>query len=380
MRRKHHLSRLFKRGAAVAVAVGVTALIWADAPATRAKPKPAPTTVPAPAPAPTTTTPTIVTPPAPTTTTSTIVTVPAPTTTTSTIVTPPATSGVAWGAATQGGPWDGFASLNTFEASAGKRVSLFSWYASFRDTDFPTTAATNVANRGAVPMITWEPWDPANGTANQPTYSLANIAGGAFDTYIRRWAGEIQAWGRPLRLRFAHEMNGDWYPWGSNVNGNTAAQYVAAWRHVHDLFAAAGATNVTWLWTPNVVDGMAPIGPLYPGDAYVDWVGVDGYNWGTTKSWSAWGGFNQVFGSSLSALRQLTARPIVIGETASTEVGGSKAVWIQDFFTQLRANPDIVAFIWFNLNKETDWRIESSTAANDAFRVGVADARYVSGA
>lgn len=285
-----------------------------------------------------------------------------------------------WGVATQSGPWDGLASLSAFESNAGKRVGLYSWYESFQDADFPTTAATNVANHGAVPMITWEPWDPANGTANQPSYSLAQIAGGAYDAYISRWAGEIKAWGRPLRLRFAHEMNGNWYPWSSGVNGNTASQYVAAWRHVHDLFAAAGTTNVTWLWTPNVVDGMAPIAPLYPGDAYVDWVGVDGYNWGTTQSWSAWQSFSQVFGSSLSALRQLTARPIVIGETASTETGGSKAAWISDFFSQLKANADIKAFIWFDLSKETDWRIESSAAAQQAFRTGISDARYRAGA
>jgi beta-mannanase len=293
----------------------------------------------------------------------------------------PASGGaIAWGAATQGGPWDGFSSLNSFEASAGKKVSIFSWYASFKDTDFPTTAATNVVNRGSVPMITWEPWDPANGTASQPLYALGHLADGTYDAYVARWAAQVKAWGGPLRLRFAHEMNGNWYPWGSDVNGNTASQYVAAWRHVHDLFVAGGATNVTWVWTPNVVDGMAPIAPLYPGDAYVDWVGVDGYNWGTTKSWSSWQSFSQVFGSSLAALRQLTTRPIVIGETASTEVGGSKAQWIQDFFTQLKANTDIKAFIWFNLAKETDWRIESSSTATQAFRTGISDTRYRTGA
>jgi beta-mannanase len=229
-------------------------------------------------------------------------------------------------------------------------------------------------------MITWEPWDPANGSALQPLYSLARLADGTYDAYIARWAAQVKAWGGPLRLRFAHEMNGNWYPWGSGVNGNTAPQYVSAWRHVHDLFVAAGATNVTWVWTPNVIDGMAPIGPLYPGDAYVDWVGVDGYNWGTTKSWSSWQSFNQVFGSSLGALRQLTTRPIVIGETASTEMGGSKSQWIQDFFAQLKANTDIKAFIWFNLAKETDWRIESSSTATQAFRTGVSDSRYRNGA
>ena len=365
---------LARTAVAVGVGIAVTVLLLADASQTVAKPNPAKFTTSTTADATTTTS----TAPATTTTTN------AGTTTTvasTTSTTAPASGGtIAWGAATQGGPWDGFASLNSFEASAGKKVSIFSWYASFKDADFPTAAATNVVSRGSVPMITWEPWDPANGTASQPLYSLAHLSDGTYDAYMTRWAAQIRAWGGPLRLRFAHEMNGDWYPWGSGVNGNTAAQYVTAWRHVHDLFAAAGATNVTWVWTPNVVDGMAPIGPLYPGDAYVDWVGVDGYNWGTTKSWSSWQSFNQVFGSSLSALRQLTSRPIVIGETASTETGGSKSQWIQDFFAQLQANADIKAFIWFNLAKETDWRIESSSTATQAFRTGISDSRYRNGA
>ena len=127
---------------------------------------------------------------------------------------------------------------------------------------------------------------------------------------------------------------------------------VAAWRHVHDLFAQAGVTNVTWVWSPKVSD--RPLGGLYPGDAYVDWVGVDGYNWGTTASWSSWQTPSQVFGTTLANLRRVSSRPIVVSETASTEVGGNKAQWIQQFYSMLGANPDIRAFVWFNFNKETD--------------------------
>jgi beta-mannanase len=255
---------------------------------------------------------------------------------------------------------------------------LYSYYQSFAlDRDFDASGASAVRARGSVPMITWEPWDPSSGSASQPAYSLAAIGSGAYDAYVTRWASEIKAWGQPLYLRFAHEMNGDWYPWAAGVNGNTPAQYVAAWRHVHDLFVRAGATNVTWVWTPNVSLGRAPMAQLYPGDAYVDWVGLDGYNRGTTQSWgSTWQSFDQVFGSSLAELRAVSSRPIIIGETASTETGGNKAAWIQQFFASLAASPDIKAFVWFNLNKETDWRIESSSGARAAFASGVADARY----
>jgi beta-mannanase len=229
-------------------------------------------------------------------------------------------------------------------------------------------------------MITWEPWNPADGSVNQPKYALSTIIAGTWDAYITRWATEIKQWGRPLLLRFAHEMNGTWYPWAEGVNGNTAGQYVAAWRHVHDIFTRVGTNNVSWVWSPNTIaDGSPSLAELYPGDAYTDWVAVDGYNWGTTASWSSWQSFPEAFGPTLAALRQLSRHPIMIGETASTEAGGNKAQWIQGFFTALAANPDIRAFVWFNIDKETDWRIESSAAATTAFAQGVAAARYQAG-
>ena len=273
---------------------------------------------------------------------------------------------------------DDLAQLTTFETDAGKKVSLYGSYASFAfNPNFDATAAAAVQARGAQPMVTWEPWDPSTGSANQPAYSLANIAGGTYDAYVTRWAGQIKAYGQPVFLRFAHEMNGDWYPWGATVNGNTPAQYVAAWRHVHDIFQQAGVTNVSWIWTPNVVMGSTPtLASLYPGDAYVDWIGADGYNWGTSQSWSSWQTFDQVFGPTLTALAQISSKPIIIGETASTEAGGSKATWINQFFSSLASRPQIKAFLWFNLNKETDWRIESSPSATAAFAAGVADPRY----
>ena len=269
--------------------------------------------------------------------------------------------------------------LASFESHAGKKSSLYGYYASFYwDSDFNASLASTISSRGTTPMLTWEPWEP-NGNVNQPTYSLAQLANGSFDAYISRWANEIKNWNHPLWLRFAHEMNGDWYPWSEGVNGNTSGQYVAAWRHVHDLFAQAGVSNVKWIWTPNVLmDGRPSLASLYPGDAYVDWVGFDGYNWGTSASWSTWQSPTSVMGATLSALRQITARPIVIGETSSSEVGGSKAQWIQQFFSMLAANPDVKAFLWFNLNKENDWRIESSGAAQAAFAAGIADSRFVS--
>jgi len=79
-------------------------------------------------------------------------------------------------------------------------------------------------------------------------------------------------------------MNGNWYPWSEQVNGNHPSQFVQAWQHVHDIFTKLGVTNVTWVWSPNVeYGGSIPLSELYPGSNYVDWVGIDGYNWSTVQ-------------------------------------------------------------------------------------------------
>jgi beta-mannanase len=267
--------------------------------------------------------------------------------------------------------------VSGFENAAGKDAAVIGYYEawSYRQT-FDAAQAQSVVDQGAVPLVTWEPWD-WNGGPIQPDYTLASIIDGSRDAFLRTWALGAKAWGGKLFLRFAPEMNGNWRPWAEGLNGNTQGQYVAAWRHVHDLFESVGVTNVTWVWNPTVLfDGSTPLDELYPGDAYVDYVSLDGYNWGSTQSWSTWQSFEQVFDPTLAQLRQLTSKPLFISESGSAELGGDKAEWITDMFAGLRARPWIVGLMWFDYDKETDWRISSSDAARAAFAAGVADPRY----
>lgn len=266
-------------------------------------------------------------------------------------------------------PAGGMAATAEIDATsrlAGEQPSIILGYKDFQQPA-PIAELAAASARGALPIITWEPWNASVGGASQPAYSLAAVAGGAFDSYIRQWGMDLAAWGKPVMLRFAHEMNGDWYPWCETINGNAPGDYVRAWRHVHDLIAAAGATNVTWIWAPNG-GGPGNMAAMYPGDDYVDAVGLDAYNWGTTQSWSRWQTPDEVFGPWLEQLRSIApGKQIIITETAGTETGGSKADWISALLPYLKAQPDVTGFLWFNLNKETDWRISSSTAASNAF-------------
>jgi Glycosyl hydrolase family 26 len=237
---------------------------------------------------------------------------------------------------------------------------------------------------GGVPLVTWEAWRPlyAGGVpvADQPVFALQSLISGEFDAYIESWAFGLAAYGKPVMLRFGHEMNGDWYPWAVGVNGNSAEGFVTAWRYIHDVFEAAGASNVAWVWSP-IAGAPTPdravnleIEDVYPGDEYVDWVGMSGFNFGTTQQpWGVggWQTFSQIFFASYTRISGFTDKPIIIAETASTEEGGDKAAWITDAFsTELPERfPAIRAVVWFNIIKETDWRVDSSPESLRAFVV-----------
>lgn len=294
-----------------------------------------------------------------------------------------ASGAVVFGVYTQRLPRETGPALDGFALETGVKPQIAMYYQDWKP-DW-STALINprivgpAVARGATPMITWEPF-LSNGTAEeQKPYALGAIAAGADDAFIWRAANEAAAFGRPFFLRLAHEMNGDWSPWGV-TSGNTPALYVAMWRHVVSIFRAAGATNVRWVWSPNVngAAGVAPFQPYYPGDFWVDDVALDGYNWGPVKS-SPWLSFAALFGPSYEALARMTSKPIMIGETGSTELGGNKALWIAGIRKALAERmPKVRALIWFDLSKEADWTLDSSSASLRAFR-GLAQAGMFSG-
>ncbi|SDS95322.1 Glycosyl hydrolase family 26 [Pseudarthrobacter equi] len=288
---------------------------------------------------------------------------------------PPASNALLrFGAATAGGPLAS-AELDEVATLAGENPTMVLSYKDFLQAP-PLAELDAVQARGATPLVTWEPWAWGGGV-DQPAYALDRIAAGDFDARILQWGQALTSWGKPVMLRFAHEMNGNWYPWAEGVNGNQAGDYVAAWRHVHDVMASTGAGNVQWVWSPNVPYwGSTDLAGLYPGAGYVDIVALDGYNWGTSQSWSSWVAPQDLFGPGISQLRGLAAgKPILIAEVASSELGGSKASWNTALVSYLSAQPDVMGFVWFHLQKETDWRINSSDASAAAFKSALAARR-----
>jgi len=264
------------------------------------------------------------------------------------------------------GAFVGTGTIAQLETTLGRKLGVshnfFGW------TDDYTTWIRSTSGSGYIPLVTWETW--TNGVG----YSLDDIINGVHDSMIRTRAQACASIGQKFFLRWGHEMNGNWYPWDGSHNGANAAaatKYIATYRHIHDLFVAAGATNALWVFSPNVDsvpgDAWNQWSNYYPGDGYVDWMAFDGYNWGTVQTGSVWRTFSTITGTIYAGLAAKN-KPIMIPETASTEMGGDKAAWIAAILPALKGSfPAIKALVWFHMNKETDWRIDSSSQSRDAF-------------
>ena len=174
---------------------------------------------------------------------------------------------------------------------------------------------------------------------------LDDIISGTHDAMIRARAQAVKAIGQKFFLRWGHEMNGNWYPWDGAHNGANAAataKYIAAYRHIHDLFVAAGATNALWVFCPNVDsvpgDAWNQWSNYYPGDAYVDWIGVRRLQLGNRPvRRRRWQTFATIAGAIYAGLAA-KGKPIMIPETASAELGGDKAAWIAAILPALKSD------------------------------------------
>jgi hypothetical protein len=262
--------------------------------------------------------------------------------------------------------------LDQYAAMVGRKPDIVMDYSNLSDPLLTRTEVQNLSARGETPLVSWQLYKSGYGGATIP---LSQIAAGAYDGDLRRAAGEAKAmpFGEIL-IRFGHEMNGDWYGW----SGDPSA-FVAAWRHVVSLFRAEGVTNVKWVWSANVDNGSYPFKTYFPGDGWVDYTGLDGYNWGTAGiGVNRWQSLAQVFSSSYAQLTEISSKPVIITEISASEVGGAKAGWIRDGFLKTipQSYPRVNAVVWFDRDQEEDWRIDSSPSSLAAYREVVASSIY----
>ena len=232
-------------------------------------------------------------------------------------------------------------------------ISFYTAWGDKPDQQFPTRMVETIDRLGSVPMITWEPWVTdfdtrlrSNLPAEREYASLAAIGKGDYDFYIVPWAKAAAAFKKPILLRFAHEMNDPYrYPWGPQ-NGNRPDDYIAAWRRVHEIFEKMGAFNVLWVWSPHI--SMPWFEFYYPGEKYVDWVGIGILNYGDVATWSRWWSFHQILEKSYPTLKDFK-KPMMICELGTLGSGGDPLEWYKQAFYHLETNYGrIRAVVFFN--------------------------------
>jgi beta-mannanase len=252
-------------------------------------------------------------------------------------------------------------------------------------------------NNQNVPMVSWEPLvctaspNPTDDEARAATPAdiETRIANGEFDAFLNQWAEQMKAFlsgadgvyntrdDRRAYIRLAHEMNGEWYPWSAARGGNNPGDYVRMWRRVKSLFYNKGMDwkHLQWVWSPNSSDiGGYHAESFYPGDKYVDWVAISGYNWGTSRQGYTWTSPRQIFAPMLQRLRGLTKRPVAISEFATSSLTSSgnntkaKSQWIGEAFQYALAE-NIKMVIWFNKDKETDWAAFGGVKGDSTFQL-----------
>lgn len=250
-----------------------------------------------------------------------------------------------------------YALINEFAERIGQQPSLVLYYSAWY-TPFQVQFADTAYSHGSTLLVQIQP----------NNVSLEKIAAGKYDRYLSTYAAAVRAFGHPVVLSFAHEMNGTWYDWGA---GHVAPSvFVAAWRHVVDVFRQAGADNVTWMWTVNSLTvAHRSLDPWWPGAAWVDWVGIDGYYVHSTDT------FQIVFGTTLANIRQFTSKPVLLSEVG---IGPqpSQVEQIQGLFQGIEAD-HLLGIVWFDQSQDDgiyhqDWRLEDSPDALAEFRTEAA--------
>jgi glycosyl hydrolase family 26 len=262
------------------------------------------------------------------------------------------------------------ASINELERDIGK-LDIDHYYFKWNDYVFPNWRQRWDHRNGRIPMISWGRID------------LDSVLDGSQDAVIRERARRMDALDARVLLRWFYEMDADTYE-GHEIE--SPAQYIDAWRYIHDIFTAEGATKVQWVWCPNAwsfTTGEAEL--FYPGDDYVDWICADGYNWAPARENARWTSFRTIF-AGFYEWAAPKAQPLMVGETGVLENDpGDKATWIRGMGTAVkRAFPDIRALVYFDAHATAnfggwyDFRIDTSSSSYEAF-VDLAKSRYFSG-
>ena len=283
--------------------------------------------------------------------------------------------------------------IQEFEKLIEHDLGSVMWYPTFSE-NFPIMECNALKRQDIIPHLTWELFFPDSVAYNtmplEGTYNLMDqILRGDHDAYIEQFARDAKSFKDEVLIRFLHEFNGNWYLWSGKKNGAEKGgpqKVVAVWKYVVDKFRALDAHNVKWIWNPHgpsidiAEEDWNAIANYWPGDSYVDWIGMDAYNWYPKDPWGGkrpYRDFDNCFRSLYDACIELGDQPIMIAEFGTPEFEYetlNKAFWIEEALYKIKNDYSrIKLFVWFHINKELDWRVNSSTLALEKFKEGIKD-------
>ncbi|MBN2354101.1 MAG: hypothetical protein JXD23_16135 [Spirochaetales bacterium] len=297
------------------------------------------------------------------------------------------------------------ADLERYTSLAGKKPAFLLTYKAFSQSGkpyaFPMEICHLARGNDIVPYITWEPRDWDSSDPRSKTQSLlGEILDGKWDAYIDSWIEGVREYGSPLLLRFGHEMNGNWYPWSGVYNGggerarwtgsgqtDGPRTYIEAYRYVFSRFYRAGVRNVVWVWSPNSeslpAEDWNRFENYYPGDACVDLVALDVYNWGACRCWSKWKSFDEIYGGFYDkVLRLCPEKPVMIGEFGCAHKGENRAQWFRDCFQSLKTKFNRTKiFTYFHIDnresEDVDFRLDADSESPPAMREAMRDPYFL---
>ena len=226
--------------------------------------------------------------------------------------------------------------IRSFESLAKKGIAwaYFSnnWYKSIV---FPSQEVEIIHSLGKIPFIRMMPRSDFNEESRDPRYTLQKIIDGVFDKELAAWARKAKKVKFPLLVEFGCEANGDWFPWSGLLNGagkkngygdptlaDGPERYRDAYRHIIDIFRKNDVNNVTWFFHMDAQSAPEEewntIAAYYPGDAYIDWIGISVY--GPQEKDETFQTFTEIMDEVYPRIKKMTDRPMAILEIGITEM------------------------------------------------------------
>lgn len=250
-----------------------------------------------------------------------------------------------------------YTAVRNFASETAQPVRISLYYSGWNDP-FQVNMAAWADQSGGMPFVQMLPYN----------HSLTRIANGQYDAYLRSFASAVRGYQHAVLIGFAPEMNGNWYEWA--VGGTKPSVYVAAWRHIVNVFRAEHADNVIWVWTVNSIDASrAPLRQWWPGASYVTWVGIDGYFYQPTDT------FNSVFGTTIQEISSFTSKRVLIAETAIGP-NSAKVSQMNELFKGVERY-HLLGLVWFDQAQHKppyhqDWRLADDRTRLSLFRTDAA--------